>query len=96
MSCDTKNVLYVITCPGCQEYYIGETSNSLRACIWVHKQMNTPAYRQICLSEHLDVCGEKRFHVFPFYKCLGNSDLMRFEKEKQFINIFKPKLNNLF
>jgi hypothetical protein len=22
MSCDTKNVLYVITCPGCQEYYI--------------------------------------------------------------------------
>lgn len=97
MSCDTKNVLYVITCPGCQEYYIGETSNPLRARIRVHKQqINTPAYRQIRLSEHLDVCGEKQFHVFPFYKCLGNSDIMRFEKEKHFINVFKPKLNNLF
>ena len=45
MSCDKKNVIYVITCPGCKEFYIGETENTLRARVRVHKQhINTPEY----------------------------------------------------
>ena len=38
MSCETKNLIYVITCHGCNEFYIGETSTTLRARIRVHKQ----------------------------------------------------------
>ena len=62
MSCDTKNVIFAITCPGCNEFYIGETGNTLRARVRVHKQhfntpdyrqnFNTPDYRQLGLSEH--------------------------------------------
>ena len=71
MSCETKNLIYVITCHGCNEFYIGETSTTLRVRIRVHKQqMNHAEYRQIKLSEHLDICGKKQFSVFPFYKIL--------------------------
>ena len=77
MSCETKNLIYVITCHGCNEFYIGETSTTLRARI------------------HLDICGKKQFSVFPFYKILIDSSFIRKDKEKHFIKIFKPKLNNL-
>lgn len=30
MSCQTRNLIYVITCSGCGELYIGETGNTLR------------------------------------------------------------------
>ncbi|XP_062579660.1 uncharacterized protein LOC134241640 [Saccostrea cucullata] len=95
MSCATKNVIYVITCAGCQEFYIGETSNQLRARVRVHRQhINSPEYRQIPLSEHLDTCGNKQFTIFPFYKLSSESDIQRREKEKHFIHVFKPRLNN--
>jgi Tfp pilus assembly protein PilV len=69
MSCDTRDVIYVITCPGCNEYHIGETSNTLRSRARVHKQqINTPAYRQIQLSAHIETCGNKQFTIFSFYK----------------------------
>ena len=96
MSCETKNLIYVITCHGCNEFYIGETSTNLRGRIRVHKQqMNHAEYRQIKLGEHLDICGKKQFSVFPFYKILIDSNFIRKEKEKYFIKTFKPKLNNL-
>lgn len=95
MSCETKNLIYVITCPGCNEFYIGETSTTLRARIRVHKQhINNPQYRQIKLSEHLDICGKRQFTVFPFYKMSGNQ-IQRREKEKHFITTLKPKLNSI-
>ena len=96
MSCETKDLIYVITCHGCEEYYIGETRTTLRTRVRVHKQqINNAEYRQIKLSEHLDICGKKQFSIFPFYKNLSENDIMRKEKEKYFINRFKPKLNCL-
>ena len=96
MSRETKNLIYGITCHGCNEFYIGETSTTLRARIRVHKQqMNHAEYRQIKLSEQVDICGKKQFSLFPFYKILIESSFIRKEKVKYFIKIFKPKLNNL-
>ena len=96
MSCNTKNVIYVITFPGYNEFYIGETGNTLLARVRVHKQhINTPEFRQIALSEHYDVCGHKQFHIFPFYKLTGGDNICRREKEKHFIRTLKPKLNNV-
>ena len=81
---------------GCKEFYIGETGNTLRARIHVHEQhINTPEYRQIALCEHLDVCGHKQFHIFPFDKLIGGDNICRREKEKHFIRTSKPKLNNV-
>ena len=96
MSCDTKDVIYVITCPGCNEYYIGETGNTLRARVRVHKQhINRPEYRQLQLSAHLETCGNKQFTIFPFYKLKCAGAIQRREKEKHFIHTLKPKLNSL-
>jgi hypothetical protein len=96
MSWDSKNIIYVITCWGCNQFYIGETGTTLRARIRVHKQqIQVPEYRKIKLSEHLDTCGHGQFKVFPFYKLYTNGVIERREKEKHFIDKFKPSLNSL-
>ena len=95
MSCDTSNVVYVITCPGCQNYYIGETGTSLRTRVRVHKQQILNAnYRQIKLSEHLETCGRGNMSIFPFYKLFSENKIERKCKEKYFIDRFHPKLNS--
>ena len=77
------------SCPGCNEFYIGETGNTLFARVRVHKQLiNTTEYRQIALTEHWGVCGQKQFQIFPFYK-LASGDrwrqyLIADEKKKAF------------
>ena len=95
MSCSTQNVIYVITCHGCNQYYIGETKNTIRCRTRIHKQqINNPNYRQISLSEHLDVCGRKSFSIFPFYKMFSDCDVERKNKERYFIESFDPSLNS--
>ena len=64
MTCESKDVIYVMTCAGYNEYYIWETSNTLRTR--VHKQhINLPEYRQINLSAHLETCAKKTVLYFP-------------------------------
>ena len=95
MSCDTANLIYVIRCAGCNEDYIGQTGNQLRARIRVHKQqIRNPNYRCIPLSAHIDACAEKctpKFSIFPFYKT--ENECERKVKENFFIEKYKPKLN---
>lgn len=96
ISCASKNVIYNITCSGCNEFYIGETGTTLRTRIRIHKQhVNQPEYRKIKLSEHLDICGHGQFSVFPFYKLYTDNAIERREKEKHFIKSLKPSLNSL-
>ena len=38
MTCEVKNVVYVMKCRGCGDEYIGETGNFLRKRITVHSQ----------------------------------------------------------
>ena len=46
MTCESKDVIYVLPFAGCNEDYIGETSNTLRARVRVHKQhISLPEYR---------------------------------------------------
>ena len=96
MSCTTKNLIYVITCTGCGEFYIGQTGTTLRDRVRVHKQqIKEPKYRQIGVSEHLDICGKTNFTIFPFYKVFSDSKTVREERETYFQNRFKPSLNKL-
>jgi len=56
MDCDTRNVVYVIICNGCNKKYIGETTN-LRSRVTLHNQhINHPELRKIPLSKHLVEC----------------------------------------
>jgi hypothetical protein len=57
------------------------------------QQINNEEYRQIPLSEHLDICGnKKKIKIFPFYKFSGENDIQKREKEKQCIKFLSPNL----
>ena len=96
-TCKTKNLLYCITCQGCQEQYIGETGDILRNRVRVHRQkIRQKEYRQIKLSEHLDTCArsiDPCFLITPFYKMNDDDKVKRCLKEEFFIKKFKPSLN---
>lgn len=98
MDCTVKNVLYVLVCNGCKQYYIGQTGDNLRNRRTVHdQQVRNPSTRQMPLSAHLDHCSQTnpKFSMFPFYKFHTNDVSARLLREKYFINIFKPTLNAL-
>ena len=61
MTCISKNLVYCITCAGCNKYYIGQTGDCLRNRVTVHRQqINHPELRQIDLSGHLATCAKGR------------------------------------
>lgn len=96
MTCKTKNLIYCIICTNCKEEYVGQTGNSLSERVRIHKQqIRQPEYRQIPLSEHLEVCAGGKFKIFPFYKCQQDNEEYRKETERKFIKLFQPKLNAL-
>ena len=92
-----KNVIYVIECRGCQKYYIGETNN-LRNRTTLHNQhIRHENLRMIPVSGHIATCSDKdpKYFMFPFFKMNSDSIIARKEKEKHFINKFKPDLNSI-
>ena len=97
MDCSCKSVIYVMTCNGCNEFYIGQTSD-FRKRVTVHKQQIRQAeYQQIPLSGHIRNCAKNKspmFYIFPLYYFFHKStESERTIKEKRFIEIFNPKLN---
>ena len=95
MSCNVKNVVYIIICNGCHEEYVGET-NDLRKRITVHRQhIRDPRVRILRVSSHIDQCTttEPKFRVFPAFKMKTDCTASRRLKEKQLIQLLKPKLN---
>ena len=98
MDCTVKNVLYVLVCNGCRQFYIGQTGDKLRNRRTVHdQQIRDPSTRQMPVSAHLDRCctNKPKFSIFPFYKFHTNDVSARISLEQYFINVFKPSLNRL-
>ena len=96
MNCTVKNVLYVLICNGCNEYYIGQTGDKLRNRKTVHEQqIRDPSTRQMPVSAHIDNCckTEPKFSIFPFYKFQNDDVSARLSKERYFIDVFSPNLN---
>ena len=95
MNCEVKNVIYVITCRGCGENYIGETNN-LRQRVTIHnQQIRDPTTRKFPLSAHIDNCStsDPKYFIFPFYEMRTQDVTKRKMKEAYFIIYLKPKLN---
>jgi len=96
MNCNTRNVLYIITCGGCNKQYIGETGNELKTRMTVHRQqIRDVTTRKLAVSSHIATCGKGKFSVFPFYKMQSDNTIERRIKENNFINTFKPELNSV-
>ena len=96
MNCTVKNVLYVLICNGCNEYYIGQTGDKLRNRKTAHEQqIRDPSTRQMPVSDHIDNCckTEPKFYIFPFYKFQNDDVSARLTKEHYFIDVFSPNLN---
>ena len=94
MNCKSRNLIYCIKCPNCDEIYIGQTGNALSERTRIHRQqIRDPNVRQIPLSNHLETCGNKKFSIFPFHKMYDSSEVRRRIKENNFIEMFKPVLN---
>ena len=95
MSCDVKNVVYIIKCRGCGGEYIGETKE-LRKRMSLHRNhIRDPNRRILRVSEHIANCvdQEPKFFVFPIYKMRTDSTAERRLKEKEYIKLLKPTLN---
>ena len=99
-SCYSENLLYILTCKGCREHYIGQTGMTLRRRMTIHRQqIREPYTRKIPLSEHIDNCAGQtmpNYFIFPFYQCSDSTtEQQRINKEMLFINKYRPKLNAL-
>ena len=58
MTCASSNLIYVITCRGCGENYIGQTGLTIRKRMTLHRQqIRDPATRMIPLSGHISECA---------------------------------------
>ena len=95
LTCESKNLIYVIFCNGCDEYYIGETSDHLRARARVHRQgiVNNTS---IAVDRHIFSCAKhlsNKFEIIPFYKMKTSSKSERLAKEAYFISKFNSTLN---
>ena len=96
LNCQSKDVLYIMTCNGCQEQYIGMTNNKLNIRMTVHRQqINHPPLRKLGVSQHIDECSnlEIKFSITPFFK-IPESKAIGLIKEEYFIKSFKPTLNS--
>ena len=98
LTCTSKNLIYVIICNGCSEYYIGETGDYLRNRCTVHRQ-GIRHCTSISVDRHIHHCAKQSspmFNILPFYKmrqnCLREE---RLKMENKFIETLKPSLNRI-
>ena len=94
--CDAKNVIYVLKCFNCWQFYIGETG-VLKSRISKHKSDVNHPDNSYCkkLMLHLRNCfqlQEPYFNIYPIYY-VDNQARRRFI-EKRFIKYFQPSLNS--
>ena len=88
MSCEVRNLIYVIRCGGCQEEYIGETVDLLRHRLTVHRQQIRDASRRILyVSGHIANCAKNqsiKFQILPLYKMQNDNMTSKKNERKLF------------
>ena len=94
-TCDSRNVLYLLKCRTCNEFYIGETQD-FKKRTRKHKSDIFHPENSMCkrCAEHIRDCTkmtEPFFEIFPFYH--NEDNYFRNFKEKRFILKWKPSLN---
>lgn len=72
-TCASQNLIYLLTCSGCNQNYMGQRGFTLRHRVTLHKeQTHFSQYSQIVLSEHIDRYTRNEtpnFRIFPLYQC---------------------------
>ena len=93
-TCQTSNVVYLVTCEKCKEQYVGETGNCIRLRANQHRSDIQTGHKNIPTVRHFRACGLKYFKLTEL-EGVRNSDVaIRRARESFWINKLKPVINN--
>ena len=95
ISCSSLNVVYCIVCPGCKEFYIGETK-CLRKRMNLHRSQSSPTFIMpppLKVNQHIKQCTKGYFQVFPFFSVRQSHQIAREGWEAHFQKIYRPTLH---
>ena len=99
MTCDNRNLIYVIICSTCKGEYIGKTGigdSKLRDRVRIQRQhIRQPEHEKLKVEKHLRTYRKGNFTIFPFLQMRSNDRDLRREYEDYFIEKYKTKLNSL-
>ena len=94
-TCNSVNIIYLVICGSCWEFYIGQTKDGKqRVC--KHKSDVFNPHNSFCreFCEHVRNCTNYQQPLFKFYPLFYKDDENRRRfMEKRFIMRFKPTLN---
>ena len=63
-NCESKNLIYVIICSGCNEKYMGQTQAMLKERLHNFRQyIRQPKKQQIDVEGHIRTCGCRSFKI---------------------------------
>ena len=96
MCCIDCNLIYILICGGCDNFYIGECSivASLRMNLHRDHAKVNPNISALPCDKHFRQCADGKFYIAFLYKMPYGSMLSaRRTMEHKFINSLKPQLN---
>ena len=96
-TCDTRNVVYALTCQGCGDNYIGKTEREVRErCGEYRNAVERKRFTQ-GVHQHLAECGGGAIVMTPFFKIHDShrDSQTILSYETLFIKRYKPRLNVL-
>jgi len=98
LNCLSHNVIYILICKGCNDFYIGQTGNMFRNRLTLHRQhIAQPCYAILNVSKHIASCTKNvqtKFQASPIIQLSPHSNKNDRElKEKQLIEMLHPRLN---
>ena len=96
---DSFNLVYIVISDTCKEEYIGETGEGktkLKERVRMYRQqMRQSQYEQLKAKEHLKVCGNGEFWIFPLLQIRSQNTHLKWSYETRFRQKFKTKPNKL-
>ena len=99
MNCNSRNLIYVLFCNGCNQRYVGQSGDELRSRCRVHRQhISNPEDAPLFVSKHIKQCAgslEPSFRILPIYKMKTEDKDQRIKMEMHFITKLCPSLNML-
>ena len=97
VSCDTKNVIYLISCQHCLQQYVGETHRPAKERFGNHRGYVNRKELEKATGQHFNLPGHSISDIkFQIIEKVYNKDpFYRKEREKMYINKLNSKLKGL-
>ena len=93
-NCESKNLIYVIICSGCNEKYMGQTQAMLKERLHNFRQyIRQPKKQQIDVEGHIRTCGGRSFKFMLNFAIQESNKILRESNKTYFIEKFRSALN---